>query len=1124
MDNSLKPDGGPLVEDTGRGQVEKLQLPQSLKQQLIKFRGYVWSTKLVEALFFAILTGLLAFLTVYVTDRFVDTPVLLRYVIFAVSLVIWAIVPFAIYRWIWKNRRPDQLARLLRVREPDIGDQLLSVIELAENDSEQSRSRRLVQAAIGQVATRASERDLRGSAPRHWLRQLGWTIGICASIALGLLLIFPDAAKNAWGRLASPWNPIARYTFATIDELPSNLVVPHGENTPLVVSLRKDSQWTPEQAVVRIGEFTTQQAPLDQQKYAFELPPQVASTPLQVTVGDFYQDVLLEPKHRPELIGLDASVSYPEYLQRQDGLTIDARSGILSVVTGSRATLHATASRELKSAQVTQGTQESVEPSGDKFDTRPLTIEGEESRISLTWKDHDGLEGRQPFELQIKPVEDEAPSVAAQGLPRQAVVLESEQINFSALAADDFGVKRLGISWRTAEGVLVAQPAVGEKLIAAGGPEQSSLQVPATFCAASLGISPQPVEVTIFVEDYLPGRGAVHSPPYLLYVLTAEEHAIWIANQMTKWQRSAMDVRDTEMQLHESNKLLRATAGEQIGQESFVDQLRRQAALEEANGRKLNSLTTSGTDLLRQAARNPDVAVNDLEQWAKMLEVLQDIGGNRMPDVADLLKQAASNAQPNSNSSKSPAGPKVGQNRATNVNGSGAEDPNSKQEDANKDQPAVPSIVDVESSQQGSIEQKKSEEEEKQSPKKSAKPRLTLPQTAIVGPTKKPKPGEEEEEEEQQPPEQLDEALAKQQDLLAEFEKIADELNAVMANLEGSTLVKRLKAASREQSSVAEVISSRIESVFGRAASVSDEDRSALFQLSETEQTSSKSLSYIMDDMQAFYERRRTDEFKLVLEEMKSSEVLVSLQKLGEELPVEHGLSIAQAEYWADTMDRWADDLVPSPDGSKEKKKGESESKDSLPPSVILEMLKILEAEVNLREETRVAQQSQAAVEIEVHGRESARLETVQRELRDRTDFLVDAISKLPEAEKNFDNEIELLGAVSTVMDEARALLEFGDVGMKTIAAETEAIELLLQSQRINPKGGGGGTGMSPGAGGTGSTQDSALALIGNGINQSERREHRDVGQATGESGQREFPEEFRAGLDAYFESLEQNR
>ena len=87
-------------------------------------------------------------------------------------------------------------------------------------------------------------------------------------------------------------------------------------------------------------------------------------------------------------------------------------------------------------------------------------------------------------------------------------------------------------------------------------------------------------------------------------------------------------------------------------------------------------------------------------------------------------------------------------------------------------------------------------------------------------------------------------------------------------------------------------------------------------------------------------------------------------------------------------------------------------------------------------------------------------------------------------------------------------------------AAETEAIELLLQCKRINPKRGGGGA-SSPGGGGTGTTQDSALALLGSGLNQNEKREAREVAQATGETG-RVLPEEFRAGLDEYFNRLEQ--
>ncbi len=106
-------------------------------------------------------------------------------------------------------------------------------------------------------------------------------------------------------------------------------------------------------------------------------------------------------------------------------------------------------------------------------------------------------------------------------------------------------------------------------------------------------------------------------------------------------------------------------------------------------------------------------------------------------------------------------------------------------------------------------------------------------------------------------------------------------------------------------------------------------------------------------------------------------------------------------------------------------------------------------------------------------------------------------------------------------MDEATEILARPETGPAAIGAETEAIELLLQSKQINPRGGGGG-GSSPGGGGGGDTLDSALALLGAGCNEKEVREERDVGQATGADGST-LPEEFRAGLDQYFNRLERD-
>jgi hypothetical protein len=190
-----------------------------------------------------------------------------------------------------------------------------------------------------------------------------------------------------------------------------------------------------------------------------------------------------------------------------------------------------------------------------------------------------------------------------------------------------------------------------------------------------------------------------------------------------------------------------------------------------------------------------------------------------------------------------------------------------------------------------------------------------------------------------------------------------------------------------------------------------------------------------------------------------------------------------------------------------------------LPPSIVLEVLQILEAEVNLREDTRVAERAKAAVAKEKCAQQAKRLSETQHQIEQRVEKVTQRIRDLPEGEILFVPEIRLLGAVARVMDEAAGILARPETGSPAIGAETEAIELLLQSRRFNPGGGGGG-GAIPGGGGGGTTNDSALSLIGKGVNEKEVREGTGTAHSTGETGTI-LPEEFRTGLDAYFNRLE---
>ena len=142
--------------------------------------------------------------------------------------------PAAIYRWIWRNRRLEQLAMLLARKHPAVGDQLLGIIELVRNDFEQARSRRSCEAAVREVAKDAQSRDFSDAVPRP--RHKSWAstaaVPIVAAIALGMA--FPAAAaapgrgSSRLGRRAALYLRRARGPAVAPGRPPRRAVHRHG--------------------------------------------------------------------------------------------------------------------------------------------------------------------------------------------------------------------------------------------------------------------------------------------------------------------------------------------------------------------------------------------------------------------------------------------------------------------------------------------------------------------------------------------------------------------------------------------------------------------------------------------------------------------------------------------------------------------------------------------------------------------------------------------------------------------------------------------------------------------------------------------------------------------------------
>ena len=336
---------------------------------------------------------------------------------------------------------------------------------------------------------------------------------------------------------------------------------------------------------------------------------------------------------------------------------------------------------------------------------------------------------------------------------------------------------------------------------------------------------------------------------------------------------------------------------------------------------------------------------------------------------------------------------------------------------------------------------------------------LTLPGVSLQDNSD---PGEAEE----QPPadpssaaEGVERAVEAQEQLLVDFQSVAEEMRKIVQNLEGSTFVKRFKAMARRHLELAQDINDMTLNEFGYTEATLKKttvERSKL--LSEREEFHGKTTSDIQEDLEAFFNRVNDPLFDKVLQQMKADDIVGQLDEVSTKiLTNESGGSIAHAELLADTFDRWAEELVPLPEeeenGEEEEQEPEEEQQGGvpeepafLPPELILKVMKILANEISLRDETRSLEQAKPQMDPKKFTEEGVDLSVTQQEIYDRTLAVIDEIKAIEGGEEDFRNEIQNLTGASEAMNDALSELTLPNTGAASIAAETEAIELLLQT------------------------------------------------------------------------------
>jgi hypothetical protein len=110
-----------------------------------------------------------------------------------------------------------------------------------------------------------------------------------------------------------------------------------------------------------------------------------------------------------------------------------------------------------------------------------------------------------------------------------------------------------------------------------------------------------------------------------------------------------------------------------------------------------------------------------------------------------------------------------------------------------------------------------------------------------------------------------------------------------------------------------------------------------------------ESIAAIQGDLTAYQNNNPSADREAVLKDMKDQNTQIKL----EEMPLRmernlRGDALNRSEYWADTFDRWAEELAgPGSGGGGGGGGGGGEEKDKLPPAILLEIMRIIGDEID---------------------------------------------------------------------------------------------------------------------------------------------------------------------------------
>ena len=630
-------------------QFSREDIPDELRQQFAVVLRRLWRVETTMAVCLAAAGLFGSYLVLFFSDRLWDSPGWLRLGLLSAGVgVAVASVVWWLSRWVFHKRDTRALAKLVQRRYRRLGDRLLGIVELADEEKRPAIfSPALYEAAISQVAVEALKLDFGETVNPRPARQRALVAAALVAVAVIAWAVIPQAGWNTLQRWGLPAADISRHTLVRLAGFPGEMVVAKGEPFDVNGVVEYRSFWRPGTASARFNDSKPILADIAGTNVNFTVSGKVEGGALTVKVGDARHPVEIRPVQRPAMRELHASIELPAYLQ-YPVQNEAVQAAFLPVLRGSTVSFRGRVSRELNHAQLTiDEVAKTMNFRENFFSSTAHEVRGT-AHFAFTWRDKHDLDGAAAWQLNVEAIDDIAPRPDLGTLGRDLAILETEVLELNATVRDDFGVKEAGVEWRALGQAEEVPPQIAAALTArANGTQETEFETGFHFSPAVLGIGKDTtIELAVWATDHLPDRKPSRTMPYRLHILGIEDHAEMVRQKLEEILENLEEVSRAEEDIAEDTRELSESDDDTLAKRKTNEKIEKTAEEQRENAQDLKDLAKEGANALMEAMRNPAFDEQTLRDWAQNMQKMSELADQQMKQAQSKLGEAQQGGDP----------------------------------------------------------------------------------------------------------------------------------------------------------------------------------------------------------------------------------------------------------------------------------------------------------------------------------------------------------------------------------------------------------------------------------------------------------------------------------------------